>query len=101
MVNPLLTNALCVDQPPDPSEQGLLDLYPSCVVTRTMAKKVILNDEKQDVDLTDNFIDQFFNHEISKSISPSLTCRQTLLTTHQCLTTPLHSQMTKVMQSCS
>ena len=56
VVNPLLTNTPCVDQPPDPSEQEIPDLYPSCAVTRAMAKKAKQNNGKQDIDLTDTFI---------------------------------------------
>ena len=43
VVNPLLTSTPCVDQPPDPIEQEIPDLYPSCAVTRAMAKKAKLN----------------------------------------------------------
>ena len=50
MVNPLLTNTLCVDQPPDPIEQEIPDLYPSCAVTRAISKKAKQNDGKQDID---------------------------------------------------
>ena len=39
VVNPLLTTIPCLDQPPDPIEQEIPDLYPSCAVTRAMAKK--------------------------------------------------------------
>ena len=39
VVDLLLTNTPCVDQPPDPIEQEIPDLYPSYAVTRTMAKK--------------------------------------------------------------
>ena len=39
VVNPLLTNTSCEDQLPDPIEQEIPDLYPSCAVTRAMAKK--------------------------------------------------------------
>ena len=42
-VIPLLTNTSCVDQPPDPVEQGIPDLYHSCTVTRAMAKKAKQN----------------------------------------------------------
>ena len=37
VVNPLLTNIPCIDQPPDPTEQEIPGLYPSCAVTRAMA----------------------------------------------------------------
>ena len=73
VVNPLLTNTPCEDQLPDPIEQEIPDLYPSCAVTRAMGKKVKLNDGIQDVDLTDTFIGQSFHDEISKSLSSSQT----------------------------
>ena len=73
VVNPLLTNTPCEDQLPDPIEQEIPDLYPSCAVTRAMAKKVKLNDGIQDIDLTDTFIGQSFHDEISKSLSSSQT----------------------------
>ena len=48
MVNPLLTNISCIDQPLDPIEQEISDLYPSCAVTRAMVKKAKQNDEDID-----------------------------------------------------
>ena len=71
VVNPLLTSTPCVDQPPDPLEQEIPDLYPSCAVTRAMAKKAKQNDGMQDIALTDTLIGQSFNDEISNSLSPS------------------------------
>ena len=68
VVNPLLTNIPCIDQPPDPIEQENPDLYPSCAVTRAMAKKVKQNDGE--IDLT---------HEITNSLSSSLSDKQTHL----------------------
>ena len=53
VVNPLLTTIPCLDQPPDPIEQEIPDLYPSCAVTRAMAKKAKQNDGE--IDLTDTF----------------------------------------------
>ena len=73
VVNPLLTNTPCENQLPDPIEQEIPDLYPSCAVTRAMAKKVKLNDGIQDIDLTDTFIGQSFHDEITKSLSSSQT----------------------------
>ena len=67
VVNPLLTSTPCVDQPPDPIEQEIPDLYPSCAVTRAMAKKAKLYDGMQDIKLTDTLIGQSFNKEISTS----------------------------------
>ena len=34
VVNPLVTDMPCMDQSPDPIEQELPDLYPSCAITR-------------------------------------------------------------------
>ena len=80
VVNLLLTNTHCVDQSPHPTEQEISDLYPSCAVTRAMAKKAKQNDGKPDIDFTDTFTGQSFNHEISKSFSPNLCDMQTDLT---------------------
>ena len=71
VVNPLLTSTPCVDQQPDPIEQEIPDLYPSCAVTRAMAKKAKQSDGMQDIALTDTLIGQSFNDEISNSLSPS------------------------------
>ena len=65
VVDPLLTSTPCVDQPPDPIEQEIPDLYPSCAVTRAMAKKEKLNHGMQEIDLTDTLVGQSFNDEIS------------------------------------
>ena len=77
VVNPLLTSTPCVDQLPDPIEQEIPDLYPSCAVTRAMAKKAKLYDGMQDINLTDTLIGQSFNKEISASLSPSQSDIQT------------------------
>ena len=77
VVDPLLTSTPCVDQPPDPIEQEIPDLYPSCAVTKAMAKKARLNHGMQDIDLTDTLIGQSFNDEISNSLSPSQSDIQT------------------------
>ena len=77
VVNPLLTNIPCINQPPDPIEQEIPDLYPSCAVTRAMAKKAKQNDG--DIDLIDTFLGQSFKHEITNSLSSSLSDRQTEL----------------------
>ena len=77
VVDPLLTSTPCVDQPPDPIEQEIPDLYTSCAVTRAMAKKAKLNHGMQDIDLTDTLIGQSFNDEISNSLSPSQSDIQT------------------------
>ena len=77
MVDPLLTSTLCVDQRPDPIEQEISDLYPSCAITRAMAKKANQNNGMQDINLADTLTGQSFNEEISKSLSPSQSDIQT------------------------
>ena len=71
VVDPLLTSTPCVDQPPDPIEQEIPDLYPSCAVTRAMAKQAKQNNGMQDINLADTLIGQSFNDDISNSLSPS------------------------------
>ena len=77
VVNPLVTNTPCMDQSPDPIEQELPDLYPSCAVTRAMAKKAMLTENQSDIDLTNSFIGQSFKNEITKSLSHNLPEHQT------------------------
>ena len=77
VVNPLVTDTPCMDQSPDPIEQELPDLYPSCAVTRAMAKKAMLTENQSDFDLTDSFIGQSFKNEITKSLSHNLPEHQT------------------------
>ena len=77
VVNPLVTDMPCMDQSPDPIEQELPDLYPSCAVTRAMAKTAMLTENQSDVDLTDSFIGQSFKNEITKSLSHNLPEHQT------------------------
>ena len=77
VVNPLVTDMPCMDQSPDPIEQELPDLYPSCAVTRAMAKKAILTENQSDIDLADSFIGQSFKNEITKSLSHNLPEHQT------------------------
>ena len=77
VVDPLLTSTPCVDQLPDPIEQEIPDLYPSCAVTRAMAKKAKQNNGIQDISLADTLIGQSFNDEISNSLSPSQSDTQT------------------------
>jgi hypothetical protein len=70
VVNPLLTDTPCVDQT---LEQEIPDLYPSCAVTRAMAKKAIQEDSYgSDIDLADTFIAQSFDNEINFSLTPTL-----------------------------
>ena len=73
----VVVDPLCVDQPPDPIEQEIPDLYPSCAVTRAMAKKANQNYGMQDINLADTLIGQSFNDEISNSLFPSQSDIQT------------------------
>ena len=75
VVNPRLTTIPSIDQPPDPTEQEIPDLYPSYAVTRAMAKKAKQNDV--DIDLTDTFLGQSFKYDITISLSSSLSGKQT------------------------
>ena len=77
VVNPLVTDTPNIGQTDDPIEQEIPDLYPSCAVTRAMAKKAILKDSNSDIDLTDTLIGQYFNNEVKKSLDPSLSDTQT------------------------
>ena len=99
VVNPLLTSTPCVDQPPDPIEEEIPDLYPSCAVTRAMAKKAKLYDGMQDINLTDTLIGQSFQHLFPLV---SLIFRLTLAIQGrgQKMTFHLPTQMTKVMTTC-
>ena len=77
MVNQPVTDTPCMDQSPDPIEQELPDHYPSCAVTRAMAKKAMLPENQTNIDLTDSFIGQSFKNEITKSLSHNLPEHQT------------------------
>ena len=77
VVNPLVTDTPNIGQTDDPIGQEIPDLYPSCAVTRAMAKKAILKNSNSDIDLTDTFIGQYFNSEIKKSLDSSLSDTQT------------------------
>ena len=73
VVNPLVTGTPCMDQSPDPIEQELPDLYPSCTVNRAMEKKAMLTEDRPDVDLNYSFIGKSFKNEIAKSLSNNLS----------------------------
>ena len=77
VVNPFVTDTPNIGQTDDPIEQEIPDLYPSCAVTRAMAKRAILKNSNSDIDLTDTFIGQYFNNEIKKSLDLSLSDTQT------------------------
>ena len=77
VVNPLVTDTPNIGHTDDPIEQKIPDLYPSCALTRAMAKKAILKNSNSDIDLTNTFIGQYFNNEIKKYLDPSLSDTQT------------------------
>ena len=77
MVDPLWTSTPFVDLPPDPIEQEISYLYPSCAVTRALAKKANQYNGMQDINLAETLIGQSFNDEISNSLSPSQSDTQT------------------------
>ena len=66
MVNPLVTDMPCMDLSTDPIEQELPDCYPSCAVTRVMAKQAMLTENQSDADLTNSFIGESFKNEMTK-----------------------------------
>ena len=77
VVNPLVTDTPSIGQTDYPIEQEIPDLYPSCAVTRAMAKRAILKNSNSDIDLTDTCIGQYLNNEIKTSLDPSLSDTQT------------------------
>ena len=67
VVNPIVTDVPCVEQPPDPVEKEIPNLYPACAVTRAMSKKKSSDDDKE-VDLADTFISQVFEEAASMNL---------------------------------
>ncbi|CAB4001498.1 Transposon Ty3-I Gag-Pol poly, partial [Paramuricea clavata] len=58
-VNPILTNKPCLSQQPDPVEQVIPDLYPSCAVTTAIKKRQdheIDNVRADEIDMSDTFL---------------------------------------------
>ena len=54
VTDPILIDKPCLDQSPDSIEEEIPDLYPSCVVTRAMAKaRNDLNENDENVDNID------------------------------------------------
>ena len=94
VVDPLLTSTPCVDQPPDPIEQEIPDLYPSYAVTRAMAKKAKLNHGMQDIDLTDTSVSPLMMIFQILFLPASLTFKLTLTLQGQTLT--FHDQAVNV-----
>ena len=74
VVNPLLTNIPCIDQPPDPIEQKIPDLTHLVPLQGPWLRK---QQNNGGIDLTDTFLGQSFKHEITNSLSSSLSEKQT------------------------
>ena len=68
VINPIVTDVPCVEQPPDPVWKEIPNLYPVCAATCTMSKKKS-SDEDKEVDLADTFISQVFEEAVPKSLS--------------------------------
>ena len=96
VVNPLVTDTPNIGQTDDPIEQEIPDLYPSCAVTRAMAKKAILKNSNSDIDLTDTSINILMMRLKSLLISVCLILRQTC----KCLVIHHHGLLTKVTTCC-
>ena len=100
VVNPLVTDTPNIGQTDDPIEQEIPDLYPSCAVTRAMAKKAILKNSDSDIDLTDTSIGQYFNNEIKKSLDLSLSNTQADSSMSHSLVIHHQGLLTKVTTRC-
>ena len=96
VVNPLVTDTPNIGQTDDPIEQEIPDLYPSCAVTRAMAKKAILKDSNSDIDLTDTFIGQSFNNT---QTDLSMSCHSSLRSIDQRHDTLSKSQLIQEQQT--
>ena len=90
VVNPLVTDTPNIGQTDEPIKQEIPDLYPSCAVTRAMAKRAILKNSNSDIDLPDTFIGQCFNNEIKKYLDPSLSDTQNRLVNVLSFTTKVY-----------
>ena len=83
VVNPLVFDTPCMDQLPDPIEQELPDLSPSCAVTRAMAKKAMLTENQSDIDLTDSLMVNYLKMKLlSLFLITCLNIPHTQMTVH-------------------
>ena len=97
VVNSLVTDTPNIGQTDDPIEQEIPDLYPSCAVTRAMAKKAILKNSNSDIDLTDTLS---VNILIMRSKSLLIPVCLMLRQTRQCLVIHHQGLLTKVTTRC-
>ena len=77
VVNPLVSDTPLLDQVPDSVEQEISDLYPSCAVTRAMAKKAAIESTDTYVDLSDTIFSKLVNDQDSVVTVDSMPPRQT------------------------
>ena len=61
-VNPVLSNRPCTECIPVTAEQEILDLYPSCTVTRAMSKQISNDKTADERELSDTFIAHIFDN---------------------------------------
>ena len=83
VVNSLVTDTPLTDSVPDSHEQEFSDLYPSCVVTRAMAKEAALDSSNNEVDLSETMFGQIFNDPVKDTSFDSLSLKQTCNTNLQ------------------
>ena len=63
--NPVVTEKPCLQPCRDPVDEVFLSLYPACVVTRAMSKKI--QEKEEEVKLVDTVIRREFNGEPLKT----------------------------------
>ena len=73
VVNPIVTVKPCVDQPADPVEEEIPDLYPACAVTRSMSKKSRETSQDVDVDLMETFVGKVLSEDKESTPLPSVS----------------------------
>ena len=71
VVNLIVTVKPCVDQPTDPIEEEIPDLYPACAVTRSMSKKSRETSQNVDVDLMETFVRKVLSEDKESTPLPS------------------------------
>jgi hypothetical protein len=78
VADPILLDKPCLNQIRDPIEEEIPDLYPSCVVTRAMAKAMKESDKNEmhvdDINLAESCLAKVFeseNEKVAASISKS------------------------------
>ena len=72
-VDPILSDKPIISQSPDPIEDIIPDLYPSCAVTRAMRKRQQNSENAHDLNISDTFLPKLFNdsRENNEALSTS------------------------------